>query len=180
MFKKDQVITIDGSNLRFYNSEGIIAELSIQAAGLTESSSRAFVSGRKGKTIVLSVEQDTPTYLHLPPHIDDYIAFPVVAIEDDKIMAYGSNKVVWYRGQEVEDIFTVDEQRYRSNVFTHMWSLGNTNFARVIDGKVILSVTWSTGLSTHICRIDKKIIKCDLVQDPPLAVRYFVGWVSLP
>ncbi len=65
------------------------------------------------------------------------------------MLAYGLDRAAWYEGSQLSASIAIDdEERYRSEVFPHLWSLGRIRPVKATpDGVVIISTTGPTGMA---------------------------------
>lgn len=144
-FDEDRAVTKTASQLRLYDSDGVIAELVVQAAGLTVAGD-AFISGSQESQIALFINQKEK-FLRLPSSVNTLSAYPVVAVADKRFLVYGLDQGIWYSGEQVERIFGVNEENYRQDIFPYLWQLGSHNFAAAnSEGTVVLSASGPTGV----------------------------------
>jgi hypothetical protein len=153
-FSNDGLLTgnITGGSLNYYNTGGLAAKLTIENAGLTPTGD-AFVSVRvddewadvcvsNGISQRVSLKYDDPLRFPIP------LRLSVVAVEGERTLVYGFDRAVWYKGSRPETSFTVDDKRYRNDIFPHHWRT-STNFvtANSSDGTIILSTSGPTGMA---------------------------------
>ncbi len=143
----DKIITMDASILRYRRNTVEVMTQTIQGAGIT-STGEAFISGRTNDGIRLCTSQGIEKIFSLPFQLSENNTLPVVAIEGERVLAYGMDRAAWYDRERIENTFTVDEKEYREKVFPHQWILGTTRFATATsNGTVILSTTGPDGVA---------------------------------
>ena len=147
-----QAVTVSGPDLRFYGTESI-AEIRVQSAGLTSPEEKPFISGRQGNEVILCTGPGMQQRLPVPSSIAEApffteFALTVVAVENGRNLVYGIGQANWYDSEEIESTFTVNEQRYRNDVFPYSWYRGSLDFVAInADGTAIISATGPTGLA---------------------------------
>ena len=152
-FSDDHIITGNGMGyFHYYSTGGIVAELSIENAGLTPSGD-AFVSMRtpnewaevclnKGMGRRVSLKYNTQSS-HIPRSLS------VVAVDGERTLVYGFDRAVWYKGEQIEKKLAVNYNHdYRNDIFPHSWGT-STNFvtANSSDGTIIISTSGPTGMA---------------------------------
>lgn len=162
-FSKDRVLTLGiAGALGYYSTRNVNADLTIENAGLT-STGDAFVSLNvdnkwadlcisNGSSRRLSIKYKKPDLPFSIPFIHNSFPFPlrlnVVAVEGERMLVYGFDRAVWYKGSRVEKTFVVDDNVYRKDIFPHHWRTA-TNFvtANSSDGTIIISTSGPTGMA---------------------------------
>jgi hypothetical protein len=74
----------------------------------------------------------------------------VVAVEGDRTLVYGFDRAVWYKGEQIEKSFAVDNNNdYRNDIFPHSWGINYNNFvtANSSDGTIIILTSGPTGMA---------------------------------
>jgi hypothetical protein len=162
-FSKARLLTVGiAGALGYYSTRNVNADLTIENAGLT-STGDAFVSINvdnkwadvcisNGTSRRLSIKYEKPDLPFSIPFIHNSFPFPlrlnVVAVEGERTLVYGFDRAVWYKGSRPETSFTVDDKRYRNDIFPHHWRT-STHFvtANSSDGTIILSTSGPTGMA---------------------------------
>lgn len=151
-FTDNQILTgnLVGDELGYDNTEGVSANMTIDNAGLTPSGD-VFVSVRTDDNNRVEVctnnglaQGFSIKYEHSP------LPFPlklsVVAVEGERTLVYGFDRAVWYNRSRVESRFTVNDRRYRNDIFPHLWHISSVT-AKSNDRTVIISTTGPTGMA---------------------------------
>jgi hypothetical protein len=152
-FSMVEALTMTSSRLRRYSEGGVSAEVIVQAAGVS-TEGEPFLSGRKGDWVSVYLSGGRVRQLRLPPDAPQQGAVCAVAVEGNRSLVYGLDFAAWYDGDQLEESFKVDEERYHNDIFPHLWSLAVPRFATAApDGTVVLSASGLNGIALIGLRI---------------------------
>ncbi len=149
---KNELLTLDIFSLKYYNkASGFTTQLDIENAGLTESG-QAFVAIRADKDSA-EIYLENGTLKRIPLKYEDSTGyttkFTVSARSDQRVLLTNYFRAVWYDGNIIQTTFSLDEERYRSDVFPHAWDMTRFYLEPTVtyDGTLILSTTGPSGMA---------------------------------
>jgi hypothetical protein len=119
--------------------------LNIQGAGLAPGG-HGFVSTLDQAGVQLSVDGAAARRLPLPPGVPAQGPFGVAAVEEQRSLAMGLEHGAWYKGDQVDRAFAIDEAVYRNELFPHAWRLAPTRLVGLSDGSLVVSASGPAGM----------------------------------
>jgi len=142
-----ELVTLSGSTVRRHRSDDAPTQTIIQAAGIDEDGA-PFVGGSDDEGVHSLTVGQTVSQLPGAPDAPELGVMPVVARRGATSLAYAQDRAVWYDTDgQIASSFSVDDDRYRDDVFPLAWHLAPVRgIAAISAEEVLVSTSGPTGL----------------------------------